>query len=284
LLFFFLKADNNNFAVGFFLGRQWLAGSFVLYFFGFNLLVFFTFVIKKALSYPYKDFIFFLKKEHCPIACFLATFAWFIIFGQSYFFGVRYYLHMLPFFIFCCAWSMTVLFRSRQVVATLSIAIIFLLNVCSYGMNYNEHDYDQGSVRSLEYRSAVRFQMKVVKQVESQFSGFTLAAPIMMAQALGIEKLGYAQKKMDVKIYFWPSKYGGVGELKGSDDRFLDRIIWIEIARRGKPSLINPFLDRVLAQVSYGSQTAKIFIGGSWIFLILQKAQPHIDAFERRTQ
>ena len=254
LLFFFLKADRNNYAVGLFLGRQWLVKSVALYLFSFSFVVFVVFLIKKIFTKARRNFLIILQKYDCVIACFLATFCWFVIFGQSYFFGVRYYLQMLPFFIVCMAWVAMIFLKSRRRIALFTIVLIFLANACSYGMNFKERAYDQGSVRSLEYRSGVRFQQKLVAEVEQRFSGLTLVAPILTAQALGIRELGYVQKPMDVKIYFWPSKYGGIGELKESDILLRDRMVWIELVQKGKPSLIDPLFDRVLKEVSYGNQ------------------------------
>ena len=89
--------------------------------------------------------------------------------------------------------------------------------------------------------------------------------------------------RSDVKIYFWPSKYGGIGELKESDILLRDRMVWIELVQKGKPSLIDPLFDRVLKEVSYGNQKARIFVGGSRVFLILKRAQPFIEEFERQS-
>jgi len=274
LLFFFLKADSSNYAVGFFLGRKWLLTSPALYLYIFSLLFFIIFVIKKVFVSPQKNFIFFFRKYYCIIACFLATFGWFILFGQSLFIGVRYYLQILPFFICCIAWLMMFLFKSRRVVICLVVIFIFLANVFSYG----GPEFKQG----LAYRSRVRFQSKLVKEIEKNFSTFTIAAFLHTAQALGIRELGYAQKVMDVRIYFWPSKYGGIRELKKEDIFSSDRIVWVQVVRADKSSLMFPRFDRLLSQVSYGNHRARIFVGGMKIFLILKMSEPVIDEFEQR--
>jgi hypothetical protein len=281
-LFLFFNGDDNSYAVGLFSGRVWLVKSLALYLYGFSFLSFLIFFKKKIFGSSKKNFVFVVRKYNGVIVCFLASLGWFLIFGQSYFFGVRYYLHILPFFILCITFSTLILFKSRKVVSGLVMISIILANACSYGMNYKEHDYGQGSVRSLEYRSGVRFYLKLVDHIESRFSHATLVAPLLVAQALGVEKLGYAKKKMDVKIYFWPSKDSGIQELKEADELQRDRMIWIELDKKEGASLVDPVLDRVIDQVSYGTQEAKIFMGGTRIFFMLKMAQPFINAFERK--
>jgi hypothetical protein len=218
------------------------------------------------------------------VFCFIAVLGWFVIFGQSYFFGVRYYLHMLPYFLLCMAFCLMVILRSRKILGVFLIIAIVVAGSCSYGLNYSTHDYDQGSVRSLEYRSAVRLHQNLVLRMEAYPSNLTVVAPLIFAQALGLEELGYASKKNNVAIYFWPSKDPRIKELKGSDVDNRDQLIWVEFEKKGGSSLIDPLFDKILNRIVYGRQEVRIFTGGIRVFYMMERARPLIEALERKNK
>ena len=284
LLSKFLNSHDNSYAVGVFSGRIWLARSTALYLFVLSVLALAVLGARKGLWSSGEKCVRFVEKYDTALLCFVAVAGWFVIFGQSYFFGVRYYVHMVPFFIFCIAFFTSVIFKSRRTVAFLALIAIVLAGTCSYGVNYTDRDYGQGSARSLEYRSAVHFYAQLVGRVEEQFPGRTVVAPLLVAQALGMEKLGYAATRNDVKIYFWPSKGLGIQELSEADEAQGDRMVWIALNNRKDFPLIDPWQDRVLDQVLYGTQRADIFTGGTRIFFMLKKARPLLEVFERDAQ
>lgn len=285
LLFFFLEADQHNYAVGFFVGRHWLLRSWVLYFYIFSVIVFLKVLSRKVFLFSRRriNIEFLFKKNQNIFFCFLAVASWFVVFGQSYFFGVRYYVVMIPFFIACLSWAGIALLRNRFIVEFFIVILIMFSSLFSYGMNYPSKVYGQGAARSLEYRSEVRFFKKITRLIEQRFSDSVIGAPILIAHSLGIEELGYVRNNMNVKIYFWPAKYGGIQELSQDDIMIREQIIWVASAdETGEMIVFDPVNDVILDRIVYGSRRAILFKGGYRIFYILKRAQPLIDAFESK--
>jgi len=214
--------------------------------------------------------VLFIKKHYVAFVMFIFAGMWFGLFINVSVMAYRYELFLMPFLVFCLFFVVNILTRSKNIIYWLLIASVVVFSLGSYGMFhfkkypssiYSYHKFE----RSLEYRNDLKLHMRLAKEIEERFSGFTIGAPFVIAQKLALANLGYVKKPMDVVIYGMPCTYGGIKNFQGLKAMDIRKTIWIGFPDSNilgdVPYPVDP-KDKVLKKIVVGDKEVVLFMGG----------------------
>ncbi|MCK5581333.1 MAG: hypothetical protein KAJ18_08680 [Candidatus Omnitrophica bacterium] len=203
---------------------------------------------------------------------------WFVLFFNFYAVSPRYRLGLYPFFFLAAFYVFAIIVRPNILRKLILIAGIAVSLSSAYGSFYapmkeNDHVLLE---RSLEYRTDLEMNRRVVKVLEEKYSGFLIGAPFIIAQSLALPELGYITKDLDVMIYGFPCKYGGLKEFSGWKNLNLSKTVYVGVSVapvHKEFSYPVSSQDRIIENIQYGDKKAVLFMGGVGIqkmFLIAQ--------------
>jgi len=198
---------------------------------------------------------------------FLLAGLWFWVHFNFEDLAARYMLLLTPFFIFCFIYLIYHLIPAKHsILPILGIMIIGSL-MCSHGLIYGDRLTDPTNMeRSLEYRNYLHLQKMIVQEMKENYSDYTIGAPIIIAQILGIPEMGHVKEPLkDVMIYGFDANLKGYRTYPGIEKLNVLRTVYIGFEK-----------DRVIEEVPYpvdpndiikkklirGNLEAIVFMGG----------------------
>ena len=200
------------------------------------------------------------------IIMFVCAAAWFGLFINSFAVSPRYRLLAYPFVVFSAFFAFSMIIKKDLIRQGSLIAGICFACVSSYGLPQAAvHNKNHVILeRSLEYRNDLKVNMRAAKELEENFSSFTIAAPFIYAQFLGLPEMGYVSRKYDVMIYGMPCTYGDIRNFNGLSELNIFRTIWVGIDEGDMDYPVNPG-DKVVKKVIVGDREVFLFMGGKSI-------------------
>lgn len=216
--------------------------------------------------------------QHPAWMMFIFAGMWFALFLNFYAVSPRYRISAYPFLIFCVFYVFSLFVQSQRLRKGGLIIVVAIALFSSYGFFYPpmlENDHVQLE-RSLEYRNDLEVNQRVVKALEERYEGFRIGAPFTMAQLLALPELRYVKKKLDVMIYGFQCRYGGIKEFPGVRKLKLGRTIYVGVKsvqqNKDFPYPVHPE-DRVIEEIQYGNKKAWLFMGGISIDMVLRASR-----------
>ena len=205
----------------------------------------------------------------------------------------RYTLSVYPFLVFSVVYAGSLILNQPRIQAAVLTAAVITAAFFSYGYGAGETNDHVMLERSLEYRNDFYLDRQIVKTIESEFQTAVIGAPMQTAQILGIKEFGYTQKDLDVFMYGFSCRYGGIGTFRGLKHLDIRRTVFIGKMDDGdrKDILVPEYPmapeDFVLKKLQYGEKNAWIFMGGYAIekmyrmvsHIVRQKHQKKIQSF-----
>lgn len=278
---FFIKGDTHVSQGLVAWGAGWpsLEKEFIFYLYLFCLAVFFVLFLLKKLKERARVETVSAGSFYVSAVIFLNAGMWFALFYNFLAVSPRYRVALYPFLIFIAVFIGLKILRWRplQLLALWCTAAASLFY--SYGAFYgsvpdNDHVLLE---RSLEYRNDLTMTRKLVRVIENNYSDQLIGAPFIIAQTLAIPELGYVKKKLDVMIYGFNIKYGGIHNYPGLKhlDPFHTVFIGVKVApiERDFAFPVGP-KDFILEKVESGNKSASIFRGGYSIELLWRATNP----------
>ncbi|MFA5088705.1 MAG: hypothetical protein WC552_06695, partial [Candidatus Omnitrophota bacterium] len=209
-------------------------------------------------------------KEHVTWVMFIFAGMWFALFLNVSVMGYRYELLLLPFLVFCVLFAFRSVVRSEKIGFGVLVLVILLSCIGSYGLFerfkyessiYSYHKFE----RSLEYRNDMKLHLLLAEEIEKNFSGFTIGAPFVIAQMLGMPEFGYVHRPLDVVIYGMRCTYGGIRNFDGLKNLNISRTVWVGFLKNhiheGIDFPVGP-QDKILKEISVGNKRVVLFMGG----------------------
>ena len=215
------------------------------------------------------------KKYYSAILMFLAAFNWLLLFLNMAGLSPRYKIMLCGLLVFCLAFAVSLVLRSKQWMNSILWFALGMSLLSSYGLLENRttdsHYYEYLLLdRSLEYRNDLKMYQKVAQELENKFSGFTVGAPYIMAQKLGLPELGYVHKPLKVISYAATVEFEDIHTFTILED--IDALHTVWVGFKGKinsgvaemiPDFpIDPAMDLVLERAGWGGRYATLFMGG----------------------
>lgn len=280
--FYILNAGGNVKMVGAFEGIRWMKSMPLFYVFIISTIVLFWDFIER--EYDEKENLFagiiqYLKQHYVAFVMYVSAGGWFFLFLNSYGGQYRYRLILAPAIVFCVYYMIHLRTKVQKVKSILIYFCIFFSLLFSYGLIYgNLFDVAYSTLeRSLEYRNDMKLDLKVAKALNKTAPDFLIAAPFTMAQILALPELGYVTQKLNVMIYGYPARYGGIKNFNGLQELNIEKTIWIALDDPANKRVDYPVgpNDRVIGQIEAGERRAKLFLGGFAI------EQMRIDIYKR---
>jgi len=155
-----------------------------------------------------------------------------------------------------------------------------------YGAYAEGYQYIQLE-RSLEYQMVLKRDLRLVDEMEKNFSGFAVVAPPVTAQILAMPELGYVRRGFSVSIYQLSSAHLGIANYMGRPSVNPEKTVWLSNHDRYDRTLAESFpypvgpFDQVRSRVEFGPLKTTIFQGG---YSIDQMLLMHIRAYQEREQ
>jgi len=205
-------------------------------------------------------------KNRIVFVMFTVMLMWFVLFLNQKTVSPRYSFILMPFIIFCGVWAVLYAIRNQKAVGVILAGVILISLINSYGLFYPPIDgYNYVlEERSLAYRNDLKLTQQIAEVVTDDFSRFHIGAPFIIGQTLAMPEFGYVRKPLDVTMYGWPIKYGGIKPFRGLRTMNISQTLWVGV-RSGLPDNI-PFPtgpdDVILKRINVGHQKAVFFIGG----------------------
>lgn len=202
------------------------------------------------------------------IMMFFSTGMWFLLYMQFSVLIARYQLYLLPFFLFSLIFAMSYVLEEK-VLKKVILVFLLIFGLNAWGQLYRQKDSSMFShntyERSLEYRNDLKLNLKLVETLEQKYADYTVGAPLLVAQMLNFDEVGYVKKPFDVVVYGMPSTHEGIKEFKGLRHFDLAKTIWVGYHQ--KPMVADiPFPigdgDIVTETVRYGKYETVLFKGG----------------------
>ena len=231
-------------------------------------LVIFGFRSIKARQNPLASFA--SKRHYVIITVLTYAIMWYALFIHFTTWNPRYRLLLLPFLLFCFFYLLDVVIlsiRFKRCVLFLAAGLMFfsaygLLEAPAGHFQYIELE------RSLEYRSVLVRDQRLVKEIEKNFSHLTILAPSIVARILAMPQLGYATKPLDVVIYETTCSFGRLKNFSGLKNLDIARTLCIGLnddtainSSRFFPYPVEK-KDKIIKRINYGNKEAVLFFGG----------------------
>lgn len=208
---------------------------------------------------------------------FVPAAAWYAVFLNSLAVSPRYQLLMLPFAFFSILYLLTQIPRLQKVLTVLLGVVVVFFWTTTYGSLYarlsgNDHVLLE---RSLEYRQDLELNLRVIREINAKFAGFTVGAPFVYAQMFVLPELGYVDKPRDVVVYGMPCLYGGIRSFNGLAQENIKHTIWLGLDKLMSDKFQYPMGpdDQLIADFYAGDRRAYLFMGGFSIERVYQYLQ-----------
>ncbi len=267
MMIFKEQADYNKLSL--LAGWNSMRASFVCYLF---LTITFFYLLHGGLSWikakrAGKNFFIFLKNNYNHVGLFVMACSWFLLYLNFSCLIYRYQFLVVPFLLFFCIYFFMCAFKKAAFRKWSMVGFIGFSFLCSHGLlfirsqmpAYNECE------RSLEYRNLLKLHMKVAQEIERNFSNFTIAAPIMMAQMLTFKEAGYVKHDLDTMVYSFGATHKEIKHFEGLDKVNIMRTIWLADSN-ADPKHLQPYPigpnDRIMEEIVYGRHRITLFMGG----------------------
>jgi hypothetical protein len=256
-----------------FMGHQYLT-----HFFFFSLLGIAVLYWKEKV-----DLAQFFNKHYIALVMFIQALCWFLLHLNVSVMGPRYKLTLAPFLLFSVVYAYAVIFKNKTFIKISLVAAIIISFFSVYGFLEGErvdsHYYAYGPLeRSLEYRNDMKLHMKLVKEFQTNFPGFTIGAPHVTAQMLAFPEYGYVKEPLNVLMYGMNITFGGIKNFSGIQDLDLHKTIWIGFRETDPLQFDYPIdaQDKIIKVVNVGDKKATLFMGGialqkMYMLIILKK-------------
>jgi len=210
-----------------------------------------------------------LSMRYQAFVMFLMGGLWFVLFLSYEDLLHRYMLLLYPFFIFVSCLSLSQFFQNKKRLNQVIYIVMGCFLVNSHGLIYMNESIrikrPTSLERSLEYRNYLLLQMKVAREIEEKYSQYTIGAPIGYSESIGIPKLGYVDKQMDVMVYGFQAKLKGIRQFEGLDKENIRKIVWVGLDyNRMKGIKDFPYgpSDHILEKFNVGHNQTVLFHGG----------------------
>lgn len=210
----------------------------------------------------------YLRERYVVFIMFTIASAWFLLYMNFSSLLYRYELLLIPFILFCVVYAASLLIRLPKFFNNGLIIILLVMFLGAYGLILKDNYYmPNGNIfeRSLEYRNDLKLQMRLARDIEENFSEFTIGAPVIIAQALDFDEVGYVSEPIDVMIYGVKSPHETIRDFPGLKQLDLKKIVWValnyEQQTKGMPYPIDPE-DYVFKTIEVGNKSASYFFGG----------------------
>lgn len=217
---------------------------------------------------------------YIPLAMFIFAGMWFLLFLNFYAVSPRYRVALYPFLIFSVVYIVMTVLRFGPLKFFCLWLVMAAALLSSYGVYYGTEPNNDHVLleRSLEYRNDLKMTQKLVRLVEDKYNNQLVAAPFILAQALALPELGYVKKKLNVMIYGFGLKYGGIRNFRGLKnlDPYNTVFVGVKVAplEDGFPYPVGP-RDFVLETVEVGNKKATLFRGGYSIEVLWRASNPN---------
>jgi hypothetical protein len=250
---------------------RWDAGwpslrkEFIFYLFLMSLLVFLLSLLVKFLNSrkkhePYGD-------QFIPSVMFLFAGTWFLLFFNFYAVSPRYRVTLYPFLVFVVVYGVTCILKWGIVQRLAAVGVLIVSCWLSYGIFYgsipeNDHVLLE---RSLEYRNDLEVNRRLIRIAQERYNNQLIVAPFTIAQALAIPELGYVKTKLNVMIYGFGLKYGGILNYPGLRNLDPSKTVFIGVKVAPIDSQFSYPVgpnDVILEEIAVGNKKASFFIGG----------------------
>jgi len=237
--------------------------------------IFYLFLISVVVFMVYASFRFLKSRREkysdagifTPAVMFLFAGMWFFLFLNFYAVSPRYRVALYPFLVFLVIYTITLVLKWGIVQRLLAIAVLIVSCWYSYGVFYgsipdNDHVLLE---RSLEYRNDLEVNRRLVRIAEQRYNNQLIVAPFTIAQALAIPQLGYVKSKLNVMIYGFGLKYGGILNYPGLHNLDPTKTIFVGVwVAPIDPSFAYPVgpRDTIIEEITVGNKKASFFFGG----------------------
>jgi hypothetical protein len=193
---------------------------------------------------------------------------WFLLFLNFYAVSPRYRIVAYPFVVFCLLCASSEVIRFEKLRKAMLVLVLLVALFSSYGYFYGAlpGNYHVLLERSLEYRNDLKIDQLVAKTIEEKFPNAKIGAPFIIAQFLGLPELGYVKKDLDVMIYGFSCRYGGIDNYPGLANLKIPNTIYVaaqvEKNQGGGIYPIHSKYDRIIKEIQWGDKKAWLFMGG----------------------
>lgn len=211
---------------------------------------------------------------------------WFGLYLNFSVMGYRYEVLLAPFFWFAVIDTLYSLTRRTVWFSRFLFVAAAFSFFCSYGLLYPREVssvYSYNTLeRSLEYRNDMKLNLKLAREMEERFSGWTIGAPFVTAQMLAFREIGYVTKSLDVVIYGYRATHEGMRDFTGFKNLNLGRTIWIGYEKSHlPPAIVFPVApeDKIIKNIQVGNKEVMLFMGG----LAIERVRVLIEMHSRKT-
>jgi len=149
------------------------------------------------------------------------------------------------------------------------ILLILILCLGSHGLLYEKNLYNPNSntfERSLEYRNDLKLHRQIAKSLEDNFPGFTVGAPVVIAQLLNFAEVGYVKSPRNVVVYGAGGSHEGIRPFTGLKNIDARKTIWVGLGIEENIKFPIPFPidpdDKILQKLQVGDKIATLYMGG----------------------
>lgn len=211
-----------------------------------------------------------LKNYYAPLVVFIYSAMWFLLFINFYVVSPRYRILLYPFIIFCVVFTALKAVKRESVLRRVMVGAIAISFFSSYGLFFTPMEENDHVLleRSLEYRNDLKANMRLAKELEDNYSKYTIGAPFILAQLLALPELGYIKKPLDVMIYSMRCTYGNIKNFEGLNTIDITKTIWVGV-KIILPDQVKNYLsfpigmyDKVVKEIVAGNKKVTIFMGG----------------------
>ena len=243
---------------GLFVGLKIVGYStFLIYSSTISIVLTFIFSLKKSLEIKRINFIFVL-------VCIM----WFALFINFPVMIPRYKLLLAPFLIYLIFFSIQSVIKKEKILLPLLICSILFANLASYGLLYKpvapEFRFFIHNERTLEYRDDLALFQKIIHEIDKTYPNYTVGAPPVMAQAIGIPEFGYVKNQRDIILYGMNIHYSDIRNYPGLNNFNYKKTIWIALEQGTKKNPNYPIdkKDHIVKEIISGDNKAILFLGG----------------------
>lgn len=200
---------------------------------------------------------------------YLFTTLWFCLHINISVMGPRYKLIFTPTLLLCFIFALqTILHHKKTVNVLIGIAVLGAY-LGSYGLYYPNRIQSKYYAynwleRSLEYRNDMKLHQKIAKEIETNFSDFTIGSPHVTAQMIAFPEFGYSKKQPDMFMYGMSITYGGIHNFPGLNNLNLYKTLWIGFLNDSDKEFDYPIdpNDKIVKVIEVGDKKTTLFMGG----------------------
>ncbi len=223
----------------------------------------------------------FLKDEFIVILMFSMATLYFILYLNFSTLGNRYRLLLVPFFLFPLLYTTFIILQKFKWLNAFLISTIIFSFFCNYGFIFERNVPNALTThnifeRSLEYRNDLILYMKLAKQIETDYSDYTIGAPLLVAESLNFNEIGYVKRSLPVIVYGMKANHEGLKDFEGIDNLDLRKTIWVGTYN---DRIINEIEfpigphDKIMNEITSADKKIYIFKGGFAIDKMLKTLQ-----------